>query len=575
MQKFYYLPNDGLVPRDSGQFLRENLGKNTLLKGYDHLHMKDDRNILPELFDMIKEDLEQLISISTVTANFQASPTSGRPPLTVKYDNLSTAKNTSIISWRWDFDNNGVIDSELENPTWSYNDAGVYTVNLTVSDGILADTEEKVDYILVTNSYEPNNSFSTATPIQVGMTHQTHSVEASDDIDYLRFNAIQGYGYTVRLEHETGVGVEFIVYDHLQNRLSSDWGSNQFHYVCSATGINYIKVYRDGNREDGNYTIRVLPAYWNGDTQLTWNEYHEPNPTWYNAPLLKTDGTEYFNKIEYSEDEDYFRFTASKNNTYTISLTEENGSGVEFILYFENENHNLERISSDWGSNSYEFNCTHTGNYIIKVYRDGGLTEGDYKINVRDNLSTIVKLSIFSANQVDNGIILTWIAKTESNVYGYEIERNKGQNWEKLSFIKYIFDNKNGKYEYVDNVLSFSRDEANFKYRLKQIYLDGSHSYSNIISIELEMPKEFVLFQNYPNPFNPKTTVTFKIKEKCKVILKVFDINGREVATLVNKEYIPGKYQVIFDGKDLPSGVYLYLIWMNNFKAMRKMILLE
>jgi len=90
-----------------------------------------------------------------------------------------------------------------------------------------------------------------------------------------------------------------------------------------------------------------------------------------------------------------------------------------------------------------------------------------------------------------------------------------------------------------------------------------------------KLPTEFALGQNYPNPFNPETTIEFSVKEKCFVKLKVFDITGREVVTLVNANFEAGFYRVTFDARNLATGVYLYRINMKNFMAVKKMVLLE
>lgn len=83
------------------------------------------------------------------------------------------------------------------------------------------------------------------------------------------------------------------------------------------------------------------------------------------------------------------------------------------------------------------------------------------------------------------------------------------------------------------------------------------------------------LLQNYPNPFNPTTTISYQIKERGLVQLKVYDILGKEVAILVNEEKSPGSYLVKFDGSNLPSSVYMYSLRVNNFIQNRKMILLK
>ena len=88
--------------------------------------------------------------------------------------------------------------------------------------------------------------------------------------------------------------------------------------------------------------------------------------------------------------------------------------------------------------------------------------------------------------------------------------------------------------------------------------------------------------QNYPNPFNPNTTIKYSIpfvassfRSSVNVTMKVYDILGKEVATLVNKEQQPGSYAVKFNASDLPSGMYVYRINAGNFSDVRKMILLK
>jgi DNA-binding beta-propeller fold protein YncE len=88
-------------------------------------------------------------------------------------------------------------------------------------------------------------------------------------------------------------------------------------------------------------------------------------------------------------------------------------------------------------------------------------------------------------------------------------------------------------------------------------------------------PESFGLMQNYPNPFNPATVVGFRITTSSFVTLKVFDVLGREVATLVSEEKTPGTYAVPFSGERLASGVYLYRLQAGSLLATRKMILMK
>ncbi len=95
---------------------------------------------------------------------------------------------------------------------------------------------------------------------------------------------------------------------------------------------------------------------------------------------------------------------------------------------------------------------------------------------------------------------------------------------------------------------------------------------NNFIS---ETPSVFRLYQNYPNPFNPKSKIKFQISKTSYVILSVYDISGREVATLVNERLGTGTYDVSFDGSGLSGGVYFYKLTVGNFSETKKMVLVK
>jgi len=88
-------------------------------------------------------------------------------------------------------------------------------------------------------------------------------------------------------------------------------------------------------------------------------------------------------------------------------------------------------------------------------------------------------------------------------------------------------------------------------------------------------PVEFKLYQNFPNPFNPITNISFSIPSAAFITLKVYDILGDEVVTLINSERSAGEYRITFDASTLTSGVYLYRLSAGNFTEMKKMILLK
>ena len=111
----------------------------------------------------------------------------------------------------------------------------------------------------------------------------------------------------------------------------------------------------------------------------------------------------------------------------------------------------------------------------------------------------------------------------------------------------------------------------------KVVSLDISSALPKSGSTELagDSPEEFSLEQNYPNPFNPSTSIQYRVSSISNVSLKVYDVLGNEVATLVNEEKPAGSYEVKFDAAGLSSGIYFYKLQTGSFVETKKMILLK
>lgn len=123
-----------------------------------------------------------------------------------------------------------------------------------------------------------------------------------------------------------------------------------------------------------------------------------------------------------------------------------------------------------------------------------------------------------------------------------------------------------------------------FREKVSNCYNEGGSILLDLTQIEVltniqqtssHTPDNFKLSQNYPNPFNPTTNVDFSIKEKGFVSLKVYDMTGKEVAELVNRELAIGSYSFGFDGAKLNSGVYFYTLRSENFTQTKKMLLVK
>lgn len=110
---------------------------------------------------------------------------------------------------------------------------------------------------------------------------------------------------------------------------------------------------------------------------------------------------------------------------------------------------------------------------------------------------------------------------------------------------------------------------------LFQIMDENGKPLHKSIDILVAAPAKFELSQNYPNPFNPTTIIKYQLPIDGKVTLKVFDILGREVMTLLDEDKKAGVYEIKFDGSNLASGLYFYRMQSGNFGAVKNMMLLR
>jgi len=93
--------------------------------------------------------------------------------------------------------------------------------------------------------------------------------------------------------------------------------------------------------------------------------------------------------------------------------------------------------------------------------------------------------------------------------------------------------------------------------------------------INQPVPEDYKLYQNFPNPFNPSTRISYKINNGGFVKLNVFNLVGQEIETLINEYQQSGKYEVEFNAKDLPSGIYLYKLQINGYVSVKRMTLIR
>jgi hypothetical protein len=174
----------------------------------------------------------------------------------------------------------------------------------------------------------------------------------------------------------------------------------------------------------------------------------------------------------------------------------------------------------------------------------------------------------------------------DADVNQYNIYRNVGcAGWTYLNTTSNLY--------YNDGTIVITTDpqtSASVEYKITAVDFNSleSQSYSNIVSCKTpggeykakgqnqnSVITNYELLQNFPNPFNPSTTISYQLPKAGFVLLKVYNLLGKEVAVLVNEVKSEGKYSINFDAADLPSGFYIYSLKVNDFVQNQKMILMK
>ena len=229
--------------------------------------------------------------------------------------------------------------------------------------------------------------------------------------------------------------------------------------------------------------------------------------------------------------------------------------------------------------------------------RNGTTDIGAYEY-YDDGGTTPVELTSFTAGIVYENVVLNWQTATEVDNYGFEVQRQNAKrnsdnvslgtaspingydatSWKTIGFVPgHGNSNSPKKYSFCDQ----NTPSGKIQYRLKQIDSDGQFEYSEVIEITVNAPDKFKLYQNYPNPFskgaggNPSTIIRYQIPENGFVSIKIYNVLGREIKTLVNKKQEAGNYETHFNANDLGAGVYFYRLESGKFIDTKKMILLK
>ncbi|MEO8168678.1 MAG: T9SS type A sorting domain-containing protein, partial [bacterium] len=192
-------------------------------------------------------------------------------------------------------------------------------------------------------------------------------------------------------------------------------------------------------------------------------------------------------------------------------------------------------------------------------------------------------------NSIHDSVVVAWTTISETNNYGFEVQRkSSGGEFETIAN-SFVFGHGTTLQTHHYSFSEQTPAGESIQYRLKQIDLDGTISYSDPVFLQTPtavanqlMPGSFSLAQNYPNPFNPSTTIDFSVPTTSTVSIMVYDVLGQTVAALYNSIAESGTlHSIQFDGKNtqgtqLSSGVYFYrLVTPTGTSAMKRMVLMR
>jgi carboxypeptidase T len=323
-----------------------------------------------------------------------------------------------------------------------------------------------------------------------------------------------------------------------------------------------------------SFTDSKTGEYTNNAT-VTMTQKNAVDLSSYSHPRLS-----FWTKYDIESNYDYGQVEISTNNGSTFTPLSGNYTQPGTGSFQPNGEPLYDGVQSTWVNEEIDLTSYNTNQVKLKfeLKTDVSLTKDGWYV---DDIGIMVygivpvELSSFTAIAQDKNVLLNWTTSTETNNMGFEVERRsstENSGWQKLGF-------KNGNGTTTEkSIYSFvDKNPLNGKsyYRLKQIDFDGSFKIYNSLEMDYGTIDEYSLAQNYPNPFNPRTEINFSLAKSGNVTLKVYNILGSEVATLVNDFMEAGKHSVQFNAKDFTSGVYFYTIKADNFTSTHKMILMK
>jgi len=396
----------------------------------------------------------------------------------------------------------------------------------------------------------------------------------------IAYYASSGYGHEIKkvlVVWETNVNGNYDIYGSFYS-LSSGWTSpapivvssvNKSKPRVSALDSNHFVITYESNGDI--YFKRYLNGTWLPDSNLTSNE-----PAACSNPYIS---------FSYNGMVIYISYEKFISNTQTAVLftrkqVTSSWSAADTAAYL-GINKNIGFLSS-WGDMYMAFESNRSGRW--ELYDTWVTNTGTGKYQEKLIYSTPAGSNLYQYVSCLIPIITDYVSSANAYVRKYQDSTKIITGGYYTSGGIYIGDTTKNTRLAIGRGLFI---QAGFKVRMWLVFTKDSLAYTNLYALYSdifmgglnktgnEIPGKYILSQNYPNPFNPATKINFAIPEQTNVVLKVYDLLGREAAVLVNGNLNAGYYTVDFNGTNYTSGVYIFKLETSNFTALKKMVLVK
>jgi len=494
----------------------------------------------------------------------------------ILFTDLSTGNPTS---WFWDFDNDGSIDSEEQNPEWIYEDSGIYSISLTIEDEVDTSISIKENYLIIITNVQPDGNGTEASPYIVDELGnlvwlsstpvawdkyfiQTLDIDASSSQDWYEGKGFPAIGISVQESFCGNYNGQNHTVDNLFINHPDTWFQGLFGFTHYATieNIGMTNVNVTGSIYCGGLAGRSQSSiirncyssgYVNGESCIGGLIGHNHIDSFINNcnSTANVNGSTAGGLVGYNQ----------CNSTITNSYSRGSVEGINGLGGLVGYN------GGDLNSSSYIDNCYSTSSVNGTGTSIGGLVGGN-------------NYGMFATNSFWD-IELSGITTSAGGTGKTTLEMKDVSTYTSLSTIGLDFP-----WDFVGNPFDDTGNED-----IWDIDEENNDGYpfltTSVVGIDDEIidniAEKSLLKGNYPNPFNPTTMISFSIPNNSNVELSIFNIKGQKVKQLVSDQLSEGQHSVVWDGRDennnpVSSGIYFYKLNMNGkTEAVKKCLLLK